>query len=39
MVELNDDKIRKIVREEYTNVANRRRTSNCCGPSNDSELM
>ncbi len=37
MVELNDDKIRKIVREEYANVANRRRTSSCCGPSNASE--
>ncbi|MFX0003443.1 MAG: arsenite methyltransferase [Promethearchaeota archaeon] len=39
MVELDDDKIRKIVREEYANVANRRRTSSCCGPSNESEII
>ena len=38
MIELNEDKIRKIVREEYSKAANRRRTSSCCGPSNESEM-
>jgi len=34
---LEEDKIRKIVREEYGKVATRRRVSSCCGPSTDTD--
>ncbi len=33
---INEENIRKIVREEYGKVASRRRVSSCCGPSADS---
>ncbi|MFX1378581.1 MAG: arsenite methyltransferase [Promethearchaeota archaeon] len=36
---LEDEKIRKMVREEYGKVASRRRVSSCCGPSSEKELI
>ncbi|MFX1570585.1 MAG: arsenite methyltransferase [Promethearchaeota archaeon] len=33
---IDEEKIRKMVREEYGKVATRRRVSSCCGPSTDS---
>ncbi|MFW9881135.1 MAG: arsenite methyltransferase [Candidatus Thorarchaeota archaeon] len=36
---LEDEKIRKIVREEYGKTATRRRVSSCCGPSTDTEQI
>ena len=35
MVELNDEKIRKMVRENYGNIAKNAKTNSCCGPSVD----
>jgi len=35
---LDDEKIRKMVREEYGKVATRR-TSSCCGPSSEKEIV
>jgi ubiquinone/menaquinone biosynthesis C-methylase UbiE len=36
---LEEQKIRKMVREEYGKVATRRRTSSCCGQSSEKELV
>ena len=39
MVELEDNKIKKIVREAYGKVATRSRGSSCCSPSTNSENL
>jgi arsenite methyltransferase len=36
---LEEEKIRKMVREEYEKVATRRRSTSCCGPSTERELV